>query len=237
MACSADLLPAMLKRLSMFVLRAKCKLEDLSTSRGLWGAVGDAALAVVGTAATWQVVDRDGRSGIRLPDAQVDGQAVPRCLIMASADAPPADAGTLDAQAWLALEALSGVARIMAATSEQFVPQMVNLELVGGVNFQKGCYPARKSWPQPVPRHAQAAGFRADRRGADATRAGSLPQCRPRQPAGLVALGGSLGAGRFDALAELKLSAASGGSLHLGQADGPALQLGALPYEVPLEAA
>ena len=36
------------------------------------------------------------------------------------------------------------IARIVAPTVEQFVPQMVNLELVGGVNFQKGCYPGQE---------------------------------------------------------------------------------------------
>jgi folate-binding protein YgfZ len=38
----------------------------------------------------------------------------------------------------------SGTPRVVAATGEQFVPQMVNLELVGGVNFQKGCYPGQE---------------------------------------------------------------------------------------------
>jgi folate-binding Fe-S cluster repair protein YgfZ len=40
LACSADLLPATLKRLSMFVLRAKCKLSDASADWPLWGLAG-----------------------------------------------------------------------------------------------------------------------------------------------------------------------------------------------------
>ncbi|MFX5351224.1 tRNA-modifying protein YgfZ, partial [Acinetobacter baumannii] len=30
------------------------------------------------------------------------------------------------------------------ATADQFVPQMVNFEVLGGVNFQKGCYPGQE---------------------------------------------------------------------------------------------
>jgi len=43
LACSADVLPAVLKRLSMFVLRAKCKLSDASAEWPLWGVAGGAS--------------------------------------------------------------------------------------------------------------------------------------------------------------------------------------------------
>ena len=43
---------------------------------------------------------------------------------------------------WLRLNA--GIPMIVAATQEQFVPQMVNLEVIGGVSFQKGCYPGQE---------------------------------------------------------------------------------------------
>ena len=45
---------------------------------------------------------------------------------------------------WLQLDVASGIPWICAASSETFVPQMVNLELVGGVNFKKGCYPGQE---------------------------------------------------------------------------------------------
>ena len=51
---------------------------------------------------------------------------------------------TSSADVWNWLEVQSGVPRIVASTVEAFVPQMVNLELVGGVNFQKGCYPGQE---------------------------------------------------------------------------------------------
>jgi hypothetical protein len=45
---------------------------------------------------------------------------------------------------WNWLDVQSGVAMVQAATSELFVPQMLNYESVGGVNFQKGCYPGQE---------------------------------------------------------------------------------------------
>ncbi len=240
LACSADLLAATLKRLSMFVLRAKCKLSDASAERALWGAVGTAAQQVqVGPlSAPWQMTGSGPTRVIRLPDAQLDGQPVARCLIDAPAQDPAPASPALDSAAWLALEVRSGVPRIVAATSEQFVPQMVNFELVGGVNFQKGCYPgqevvARSHYRGTLKRRSFALG------GTEPMAPGQeiFHSADRDQPAGLVALAGSLGEGRFDALAELKLSALADGTLHLGHPDGPLLRLATLPYAVPLETA
>ena len=239
LACSADLLPATLKRLSMFVLRAKCKLGDAGADRVLWGAVGATAQTLLGDGAAtpWRVVDNATSRVIRLPDALVDGQLLLRCLIDAPSATPPVDLPRLDASTWLALEARSGVPRIVAATAEHFVPQMVNLELVDGVNFQKGCYPG-----QEVVARSQYRGT-LKRRGFALTGSTAMVpgqeifhSADPDQPAGEVVLSGSLAAGRHDALAELKLTATADGSLHLGASDGPALRLSALPYPLPLDA-
>jgi len=50
----------------------------------------------------------------------------------------------LDNSLWNLLEVLSGVPRITAATKYLFVPQMINFESVGGVDFKKGCYPGQE---------------------------------------------------------------------------------------------
>jgi hypothetical protein len=238
LACSADLLPATLKRLSMFVLRAKCKLSDASAEFALWGVAGASAAALVGTLSPWQQRNDGTRQIIRLPDARLEAAHVPRALVaLPVAEAAPS-LPALDAAAWAALEVRSGVARIVAATAEQFVPQMVNLELVGGVNFQKGCYPG-----QEVVARSQYRGTLKRRAflvtGAVPMTAGQevFHSADPEQPAGLIALAGTLGGGRHDALAELKIAATTEGTLHLGGADGPPLSLAALPYAVPLETA
>ncbi len=226
LACSADLLPAVLKRLSMFVMRAKCKLSDASAELPLWGLAGAAVNALAAAA--------DGGQVLRLHDAVVDGGTLSRALWVGPAE-PAAPA--LDGDAWRWLEVHSGVARIVAATSEQFVPQMVNLELVGGVNFQKGCYPG------------QEIVARSQYRGTLKRRAYVLESAVPlqpgqevflaseaEQPAGMVALAGSW-AGRHAGLVELKIAALAAGTLHAGSAGGPLLTVAQLPYAIPADAA
>ena len=114
---------------------------------------------------------------------------------------------------------------------------MVNLELVGGVNFQKGCFPgqevvARSQYRGTLKRRAQVV------RSAELLQAGQevFHDADPGQPAGRVVLAGSLPDTGPIALVELKLAALEGGMLHAGTPDGPLLKLGALPYRVPTEA-
>jgi folate-binding protein YgfZ len=220
LACSADVLPAVLKRLSMFVLRAKCKLSDASNELPLWGVAGTAA-----TVGPWR------RAGdlIGLPPAR----GVARALLAGAGPALPA----LDANAWSWLEVASGVPRIVSATVEQFVPQMVNFEVVGGVNFQKGCYPgqevvARSQYRGTVKRRA----FVFESLTAAAPAQEIFHSADREQPAGMVANAASW-QGRHLLLAEVKLAALDGGALHLGSADGPLLTRADMPYAVPLEAA
>jgi len=232
LACSADLLPAVLKRLQMFVLRARCKLSDASAELPLWGLAG--AAAAVAPGAVWSRAAFDGADLIRMPDAVVGGQMVPRVL---QAGGAAAVAGPLDADAWRWLEVHSGVARVVAATAEQFVPQMVNLEVVGGVNFQKGCYPgqevvARSQYRGTLKRRGQVVHAAQDLQPGTEV----FHRADPGQPAGLVVLAGTW-RGQHAALVELKLAALNGGSLHAGSAEGPLLTPQALPYELPAEAA
>jgi folate-binding protein YgfZ len=231
LACSADLLPTVLKRLSMFVLRAKCKLSDASADWPVWGVSG----VDFADAAAWDQFSTGGADVVRLPDALVQGQTVTRGLWLGI---EPAGQPALDADTWRGLEAASGVARVVAATAEQFVPQMVNLELVGGVNFKKGCYPgqeivARSQYRGTLKRRAQVMhGSAPLQPGQEIFHAAD-----PGQPAGMVVLAGRLPGAGDVALAELKLSALDGGALHAGAADGPLLQLAALPYAIPTEQA
>ena len=237
LACSADLLAAVMKRLSMFVLRAKCKLVDASAELPLWGLAGPAAAAALDTAAAaWTRSSIEGGEVIRLPDAMVDGTAVARWLWHGADPTSLLALPTLQPAAWRWLEAKSGVARIVAATSEQFVPQMVNLEVVGGVDFQKGCYPG-----QEIVARSQYRGT-LKRRGAVVDCAVALQPGTeifhsgdPGQPAGRVVLAGSLNHSRHAALLELKLAALEGGSLHAETPGGPLLTPTALPYALPAE--
>lgn len=230
LACSADLLPATLKRLSMFVLRAKAKLSDASEELPVHGLAGAAAAALASRLGPWQVAEEQGGYVLRLPDA--DG--VPRALRF-GAMAPSAQPA-LSPEAWTWLEVMSAVPRITAPTAEQFVPQMVNLELLDGVNFRKGCYPgqeivARSQYRGTLKRRS----FLLESAGPAQPGQELFHEADPAQPAGMVVNAASFD-GRHALLAELKLSVLDHGSLRLGAADGPLLQRLPMPYEVPLDA-
>lgn len=220
LALPAETLAATLKRLAMFVLRAKCKLSDASAEYTVFGLLGAPA------AEAWTLA-RDGDAvQIALPGP---GRALR--VQPAAAPAPAGAAMTLDD--WALAEAEAGMAWVRGATVEAFVPQMINFEVLGGVNFKKGCYPgqeivARSQYRGTLKRRLQV--FETD---AAATVGQEVfHSADPEQPAGIVAGGGSRD-GRSVIAAEIKLAALEGGSLHLGSATGAALRPRALPYDIP----
>ncbi len=153
LVCSADLLPPTLKRLSMFVLRAKCKLADASAELAVWGIAMPGAGAEGALGAQGDATALAGGVALRLADATPgpvgaagDSQAggLARALWLAPPEAPAPVTDALDPQAWDWLEVRSAVPRIVARTADAFVPQMINFEAVGGVHFQKGCYPGQE---------------------------------------------------------------------------------------------
>jgi folate-binding protein YgfZ len=236
LACPASVLAATLKRLTMFVLRAQCKLSDASAELAPFGVAGATATAMLGDLDVWQVRAKDGSFLIRLPEAAGKRRALLAAPSGSEADVGAAPAMTLDTWNWLEIE--SGVVSVEAATVDRFVPQMVNFELVGGVDFQKGCYPG-----QEVVARSQYRGTTKRRTllfdcdvlpvaGQDV-----FARSEPGEPAGTVANaaphpvrpGGT-------ALIEVRLAAVSS-ELRLGSAEGPVLHRRELPYAVPLDPA
>ncbi|WP_427912158.1 YgfZ/GcvT domain-containing protein [Ramlibacter sp. MMS24-I3-19] len=221
-----DLLPPTLKRLSMFVLRSKVKLTDATADVDLVGLAGSAAAPSEGLA-PWQKREAGPAQVVRLYPA--DG--VPRALWIAPPGTPAPAGATLTADDWAWGEVRSGIAPVTAATVEAFVPQMLNYESVGGVNFKKGCYPgqevvARSQFRGTLKRRAflvHAEGVL--RAGQEVFHGGD-----PEQPAGQVALAAPAPGGGFDAIVAIQLSATQGGQLTAGSVDGPALTLLPLPY-------
>jgi len=142
---SRDLAPAVAKRLSMFILRSKVRIDDASdawSQFGLWGDGAAAALAGIGLTPPAQplaVALHESLLAIRV--------SVQRYLLLAPA-AERARIGVLrgasDEGGWMLEEIRSGQPLITQATQDQFVPQMVNYERFGAVDFQKGCYPGQE---------------------------------------------------------------------------------------------
>ena len=221
-----SILAPTLKRLSMFVLRSKCTLRDASAELSVLGCVRPASdgdfTAPFATAPGQPLTGHGSRLGWAI---------VPT----AEATALVAQGPAIDAERWMWLAVLTGVPRISAPTVDQFVPQMINLELIGGVNFQKGCYPG-----QEVVARSQYRGTTKRRlflmHSDHGVQAGQevFSAADPDQPAGMVvntaaAPGDGLG---WHALVELKLAAADA-AVHAESAQGPLLTPRALPYAIP----
>lgn len=226
LVCSRDLLAATLKRLSMFVLRTKVKLTDASGEFALYGLAGDALISIAGSAyPAWSKADFDDQILVHLYPAL--GQ--PRGLWIAPQGTPAPQGQALDAALWAWGEVRSGVATLSAPLVETFVPQMLNYESVGGVNFKKGCYPgqevvARSQFRGQLKRRT----YLAHSPSALAVGAEIFTPEDAEQAVGLVVQSAPAPDGGWDALVCLQTHASSA-DLRAGPAS---LALQPLPYEL-----
>ena len=232
------------KRLSMFVLRAKAKLADVTHAHAVLGfggaASGSVLQAMFGAlpAAPYSKIEHELGTLIRLADAL----GTPRYQWLTTPEqaqlAWPKLAAQLTpagADAWQLAAIHAGVPDITANTQDQFVPQMVNFELLGGVNFKKGCYPgqeivARSQYLGKLKRRAALAGIDAAAQAGDEV----FAVTDPGQPCGMVVNAAPNGSGGVDALVEIKLAALADSDIRLGSAAGPVLRFLPMPY--PLDA-
>ena len=241
--------PAIQKRLQMFVLRAKAKLHDASfddANQVILGLGGKQAGAVLSAwfpalpATPFSKVEHALGTLLRVADAF--GSARYEWLTSAATarDAWPQLAEKLAKggnDAWQLSDIHAGIPQITAATQEQFVPQMVNFELLGGVNFKKGCYPgqeivARSQYLGKLKRRTTLVSI-AD---AAVVAGGELYTVSdPDQPCGMVVNAAPNGSGGSDALVEMKLGAiaegsSAAGAVRYGSAQGVHVQFLPMPY-------
>ncbi|NMK49387.1 folate-binding protein YgfZ [Achromobacter sp. Bel] len=239
-----DLSQALLKRLSMFVLRAKVKLAAAPLHvAGVQASAEDAAAleAVAGALprSAWQRADLPSGTWIAAPsangrlrwwwiasDEQLE-QAAPLAAVL----------GLAPASQWHVADLAAGIPWIATATQDVFIPQTVNLELIQGVSFTKGCYPgqevvARSHYRGTVKRR-MAYGTIADASLQGAALAGVdvFDATQPGEPIGRVVDGASE-AGVASVLFETTLAALPEGDLRLGAADGPRIAAAPLPYSI-----
>ena len=228
LVCSTDLLAQTLKRLSMFVMRAKVKLTNASAEVLLCGLAGDATLSVAGSPLnTWARHDFEGQTTVFL----YPGAGIQRALWCAPLGTPLPAGHALSQSVWLWLEVQSGIAMVTQPIFEAFVPQMLNYESVGGVSFKKGCYPgqevvARSQFRGTLKRRAYLVhGLGQSEVGQEVFHSGDNEQA-----CGLVAACAANPSSGFDAIVSMQTSAALGGALTLGNPNGQTLQLLPLPY-------
>jgi len=245
---SKDVQAAVQKRLSMFVLRSKAKLTDASDTLAVVGFAGDVREALSGifdALPDGVHVKVDGPAGalIRVPDAAGRKRYLwigPRAEVDARLAALGGKLPSVSPAVWDWLDVRAGEPRITQPAVEQFVPQMVNFDVIGAVNFRKGCYPgqevvARSQYRGTIKRRTALAHVAGE---TDTVHAGVelFHSDDPGQPCGMIVNAAAAPAGGVDALVEIKLAALDSGTVHLGAADGPPLAFDALPYAWPTEA-
>ncbi|QJC56374.1 tRNA-modifying protein YgfZ [Polaromonas vacuolata] len=235
LVCSRDLLAQTLKRLSMFVMRAKAKLSDASEDFLLLGVAGQAVQVLAGSEGLpWSKVDHDLASLVRLYPAK--GHA--RALWCAPSGSAMPDLGDLPLAVWNWLEVNAGVATLTQPVFEAFVPQMLNYESVGGVSFKKGCYPgqeiiARSQFRGTLKRRAYLIHGQTELVvGQEVFKPDDAEQACGTVVAWAACPSADEG---FDAIVSMQTSAAADGltsQLRLGSANGQSLSLLPLPYEL-----
>ena len=241
LALPAELAAAFAKRLAMFVLRSRVRIEEASASLSCLGVAGEDSARIVarlwGAAPAPMALAQHG-------DALCVGLEDQRYLVLVPAGAAAALQQELAAQArtgtreeweWAAVHA--GVPTIVTATREAFVPQMANFELVGGVSFKKGCYPG-----QEIVARTQYRGILKRRMALAHVAGGEAP--RPgdhvysdafgEQSAGTVVNAAPSPGGGYDALVVAQVEGLAKRDLHWKTPAGPALEILSHP---PLEAA
>lgn len=232
-----------LKRLRMFVLRSQVTLQDASEGMarfGLAGSNSESYLNDIGLACPAEV-DAASQSGdvlvIRIPGT------VPRFEIHGPTKAliqlweKLADRITpVGANSWSLLDIQSGLPVIERQTVESFVPQMVNLELINGVSFKKGCYPgqeivARMQYLGKLKKRMYRAHIDTNEaiQAGDAIYSGSSDNT---QSVGTIVNAQISPHGGYDVLAVIQITEAEQGKPRMGSKKGAKLEISELPYSL-----
>ncbi len=239
LAMASELLDGQLADLQKYAAFSKSKLSDESNQWlrfGLQG--GDSVLTSLGlnlpTTAD-SVVHAADILAVRLSDGRSE-------LWVSAAQAEPVNAA-LNAQLreaplndWLLAQVRAGIGQVFAATREQLIPQMINLQALGGVSFKKGCYTgqeivARMQYLGKLKRRLHRLSMVGDEVPEVAT-----PLYSPvhGSSVGEVVLAARSRDG-IELLAVVQEDALLDGRLHLGSLEGPALQHLDLPYTLDVD--
>ncbi|MCP4408428.1 MAG: folate-binding protein YgfZ [Gammaproteobacteria bacterium] len=240
-----EILEATLQRLRMYVLRTKVKLADGSDDLVRIGYHGPGAKEQLQTLVdhTPQQVD-DCTTSAELTIILVPGPA-PRYEIYGSLDAVKplwerlaADATLTGASSWSLLNILAGIPTVLAQTREAFIPQMANMDLIGAINFKKGCYPgqeivARMHYLGKLKRRM----YRIHIDGATPPLPGEdifIKEADKTQPAGKIVDAQLHPDGGSNGLAVLQISTARRKDIQLQTREGARTTIGQLPYALDI---
>jgi folate-binding protein YgfZ len=226
------------KRLGMFVLRSRVKLSDASDALIRLGLAGPGAPAAVqeilgrSPSGRLAVADAEGITVIRLSDQRFELVSSPERAVSLW-DALAERATPAGAAAWEWHEIREGIPLVLPLNQDQFVPQMANLELMGGVSFQKGCYPgqeivARTHYLGRLKRRMYLAHLESETAPAPGDEV--YAPDTPGQAVGTIVRAAPAPEGGFDLLAVAQMSSAAAGNLSWKSPGGPVLRLLPPPY-------
>jgi len=242
MLLSRTLVPAIRKRLQIYVLRSKVEIVDRSDDLVVLGASGPAAALAVADlvdrlpAGDLRLMRRGECTAIALPGAARFLIVLPAAVAPRTWDRLSQKLRPVGTPCWEWLEIVSGLPWITPGTQDEFVPQMANLELLGGVSFQKGCYPGQEivARMQHLAKPKRRL-FLAHVESAVMPLPGQLlyDAANGEQSAGIVVNAAPSPRGGVDLLAVVQVAHAGDASLRLGSPSGVRLQFGKLPYRVP----
>jgi len=231
----------MQKKLSMYVLRAKVKISDASDELVCLGLAGGSATTLAKE--SFAAVPEEAMGMTASANAGVIRLGENRLQVVTTPEQAKAlwkslNCGALAAGSpcWDWLNIRSGIPVILPATQELFVPQMANLDLIGAVNFKKGCYPG-----QEIVARMQYLGKLKQRMYLAHVAASAVPQPgdllysaeMEGQHSGTVVNAAAAPGGGYDLLAVVQISSHQDQTLHLGSPQGAALEFLPLPYPAP----
>lgn len=235
----ATLAEGLRKKLSMYVLRAKVKITDAGNEIISLGLSGAQDILQLNELPPLGVTDIPGARVIRLGDT--------RFLLNTTPEQAPALWKTLTTVAkpvgspcWDWLNVRAGIPVILPETQESFVPQMANYDLIGGINFKKGCYPgqeivARMHYLGKLKRRMYLAHVDARAQAGDEVYSAGTPESdeTQAQPCGMIANAAIAPDGGYDVLVVMQIESHDTQSIHLGSPQGAALTFEKLPYPLP----
>ena len=231
-------------RLAKYVLRAQVKLTDATPAHRVFGLVGArtarALEDAVGSSLPAAPHDLVMAGSVRITRLTLDRYVVLADAGIASQmhESLAAAAQEVSADDWARLDIEAGTPVITARTREAFVPQMVNLDLLGGVSYNKGCYPgqeivARMHYLGRLKQRMYRAHVAADQRPMAGDPLYSA-EFGADQSCGTIVTAAPAPGGGFDALAVIQISSVSRGpAVHWQTPAGPALVFLPLPYGLP----
>lgn len=234
-----NLVASTIKRLSPYILRSKVQLTDMSNIMIRIGVSGPNASALAAE------LYRSANNSEQVIDEEISMLHVAhnRMELITSVENAPVvwerlsqNTTPVGAACWDWLDIQSGIPIILPETQEAFLPQMINLDAIGGISFKKGCYPgqeivARTQYLGKLKRRMFLVHLATTEtvKASDALYSADMAD----QSCGNIVNIAPSPRGGYDALAVIQQSSVDTCNIHWQSPQGPILEIKSLPYTLP----